>query len=604
MSVVTPTNTTTATTSDEENDPTRLLQQRPPHMDGSTAESHKTLRYSLARLQRSLSPRKVFSSSKLMDGNAASQGHNGQLQQRCSKSFRFFSSRKRLDTATTIESMMSLEDNGSGDGATNDPCNTNCLYWLQYACPSDVIPKILSHLEPQTLQNLSCTNKFWNDSISSEPVWKTICEDTHKWTKDDFLPTCSWKDYYKQNPCVPVDYPTIHAALAATATYDEIELERHGINVHTKSLRILLRPQKYILKEPIMVRAAQNVSVTIQTLPTLPSTTSTNGSRFTSKHPESATSGDANSSLSPRRRKAARVRNILNCRSASAVDPENTRRDDLVMTNHSASFLEPLARRPQPQARLVLKTRKHNQPIVAVRQGNLRLLNVALDHYSSGLDIWNGNSALQIQPPLDSQNGDRPLRVFPRPSVYCESVDIMSQSGRGICNIDGGYAQVCKSYIHDCAATGIYIGGSGTRALLDQVDVMENGFGNTLSRRGIARGHSGVYLEQGTAKITDSNISKNALTGVSSISPDNAFLFLLNSDLVLNATVPFEMPPSHTNSARRSSLHNNHMATDGKYRVRSGLVAANTSITSSTPIITSRNSTRAAEIIVDNGHQG
>jgi len=220
------------------------------------------------------------------------------------------------------------------------------------------------------------------------------------------------------------------------------------------------------------------------------------------------------------------------------------------------------------------------------------------------LDIWNGNSALQIQPPLDSQNGDRPLRVFPRPSVYCESVDIMSQSGRGICNIDGGYAQVCKSYIHDCAATGIYIGGSGTRALLDQVDVMENGFGNTLSRRGIARGHSGVYLEQGTAKITDSNISKNALTGVSSISPDNAFLFLLNSDLVLNATVPFEMPPSHTNSARRSSLHNNHMATDGKYRVRSGLVAANTSITSSTPIITSRNSTRAAEIIVDNGHQG
>ena len=106
----------------------------------------------------------------------------------------------------------------------------------------------------------------------------------------------------------------------------------------------------------------------------------------------------------------------------------------------------------------------------------------------SSSDIWNGNSAIQIQPLLrlhdDSFN-------IPAPMVTLDSVDVTSYSGRGVVNIDGGHVKISNSYIHDCAATGIYVGGSGSRATIEQSDVIYNGKGNTRNRRGIAAGHSG-----------------------------------------------------------------------------------------------------------------
>ena len=85
---------------------------------------------------------------------------------------------------------------------------------------------------------------------------------------------------------------------------------------------------------------------------------------------------------------------------------------------------------------------------------------------------------------------DDPIDL-PVPMVTLDRVDVTSSSGRGVVNIDGGYVKISRSYIHDCAATGIYVGGSGSRATIEQSDVIYNGKGNTRNRRGIAAGHSG-----------------------------------------------------------------------------------------------------------------
>lgn len=103
-------------------------------------------------------------------------------------------------------------------------------------------------------------------------------------------------------------------------------------------------------------------------------------------------------------------------------------------------------------------------------------------------DIWNGNAAIQIQPPL-GPNGD-PIDV-PAPTVILDRVDVTSSSGRGVVNIDGGHVTISSSFIHDCAATGVYVGGSGSQATLEKTDVLFNGKGNKRNRRGITPGHSG-----------------------------------------------------------------------------------------------------------------
>jgi Right handed beta helix region len=163
--------------------------------------------------------------------------------------------------------------------------------------------------------------------------------------------------------------------------------------------------------------------------------------------------------------------------------------------------------------------------------------------------------------------------VLPPPTAILDHVEITSASGRGIVNIDGGQVTITNCYVHDCAATGIYVGGPGSRATIERTDVVRNGNGNTQHRRGIARGHSGIYLEQGHASIVDCNISQNSLTGISAVSPENAFLQLEESDLVANGTFQLEMPAIGTPAHRNSVTANNNLAAVGQARLRSGLVA-------------------------------
>ncbi len=178
---------------------------------------------------------------------------------------------------------------------------------------------------------------------------------------------------------------------------------------------------------------------------------------------------------------------------------------------------------------------------------------------------------MQIQPP-NGPDG-QPMLVVPAPTAIIENVAISSATGRGIVNIDGGHVTIRNCYVHDCAATGIYVGGPDSRAHIERTDVMRNGNGNTTLRRGIARGHSGVYLEQGHANIVDCNISLNCLTGISAVSPDNAILNLEQSELVSNGSFQLEMPAVGTPAHSRSNTINNIMSAIGLPRSRSGLVA-------------------------------
>ena len=177
---------------------------------------------------------------------------------------------------------------------------------------------------------------------------------------------------------------------------------------------------------------------------------------------------------------------------------------------------------------------------------------------------------MQLQPPLGPD--DQPLLTNSAPTATLDRVEIVSASGRGIVNIDGGLINVSSCYVHDCAATGIYVGGPGSRANIVRSDIVRNGNGNSQHRRGIARGHSGIYLEQGHASIVDCNVSRNSLTGISAVSPENAVLNLEESDLVSNGTYQLEMPAVGTVAHRNSNTSDNNLATTGLARSRSGLV--------------------------------
>jgi hypothetical protein len=83
----------------------------------------------------------------------------------------------------------------------------------------------------------------------------------------------------------------------------------------------------------------------------------------------------------------------------------------------------------------------------------------------------------------------------------------------------------------------------------------------------------GIYLEQGHASIIDCNVSRNTLTGISAISRDNALLSLKESDLVSNGTFQLEMPDVGSATHRNSVTVNNNLASSGRGRYRSALLA-------------------------------
>ena len=221
------------------------------------------------------------------------------------------------------------------------------------------------------------------------------------------------------------------------------------------------------------------------------------------------------------------------------------------------------------RATIVMRSSRLNQPAIRVQRGHFAAENLDIEHSSNGLDIWNGNAAIQIQPPQPEQRGPPP--VLPReelPVANLSGLRVTSKSGRGVVTIDGGQLTLKDSSVYDCAATGVYIGGRGTQASLSTSDVLRNGLGSRGRARrngGIARNHSGIYLEQGVAEILDCNVSNNTLTGITAVSTDNATLLLRDSDLQGNGSFQLEIP---SRNARGITMQQNRLESSGTGRIR------------------------------------
>jgi hypothetical protein len=192
---------------------------------------------------------------------------------------------------------------------------------------------------------------------------------------------------------------------------------------------------------------------------------------------------------------------------------------------------------------LVSKTRLRNEPLFRVIRGRLVLKNVNLEHTSMGYDIGGGNSAIFVRPNAEESILQLP-RSVPKAAAVLKSVEIVSNSGRGVVALGAGFVYMTDSYIHDCAATGVFVGGRRSRLVLETVDITDNGIGNQrLGYIGgsITQGHSGICIEQGSVSLTDCNVSLNSASGIYIISPTLTELSLEKTDLLSNFVDPIQL---------------------------------------------------------------
>lgn len=449
------------------------------------------------------------------------------------------------------------------------------MSWLEHHAPVDILPKILSFAGPQTVQSLSKVTRHWNKLACSESVFRTMCEEYGKWTEGiDLFPEFDyldpddnmtdteedhtvWKHYYDCNPIVPLDYPSLYAALTCKCDIEIWEDSEYFIT--DRNIRVLLEPVIHKLDRPIVLETEGDAEITFQTIqkrvrpwqspsppPSRPSTPSTLPKMIISQE----------DSASPPH---SRRRLWLSCRSNSSLSTSNS----------SKYVREPDV--PLDQAIISLKTKQNDVPVFQIRQGQMRLSSITLVHNARGTDIWNGQSAVQVQPRITRRESPLPLEEGNNPpTAFIEKCKITSVSGRGVVVIDGGGAVIRGSYIRDCAGTGIYVGSAGSHVLIEGSDVVQNGFGNQhRTKNAIQRGHSGIYIEQGVAIMRDCNVSNNCLTGISAVSANNAILTLTDSDVVANGTLQIELPEQGSRARRRSSLVS--VSVDGEPRSRSGL---------------------------------
>lgn len=415
---------------------------------------------------------------------------------------------------------------------------------------------------------------------------------TTQWSDGDVVPK-SWAQFYKQNPCVPIDFDTVDAAFDSISSGPQCEVIENRVTQRfreqRKSARILLHPGPYFIRAPLVVNAIGNVEITIELVNGV--SNPEHGIQWWKNYHMSSSSystdivkvenrGKEEVIVPPRRPYSPTLRELFGCGrpSLSATQlaelPMSERQSHVFhasQSEHRAAFYHSCFWGVRPMAILCLESNRENEPVIRVRQGIVNIRSLKFLHYCEGIDIWNGNAAIQVQRAL-GRNG-RPLYVEPPsvvPTANLSDCDIMSLSGRGIVTIDGAITSILNCNIHTCAATGVYVGGAGSASTLTQTDVIENGTGNQRSqftdRRGVARGHSGVYVENGVAKIQDCNISYNTLTGISAVSTDEARLHIEYSDVRANRSDQMELPPP---SSGRSINRNNVISSEGSGRPRS-----------------------------------
>ena len=202
------------------------------------------------------------------------------------------------------------------------------------------------------------------------------------------------------------------------------------------------------------------------------------------------------------------------------------------------------------------------------------LEHVSIYHSSLGNDIWNGNCAIYCR------GEDSHTRL-----VNCS---IQSDSGRGVVITSGASMEISKTTIHDCAATGLYVGGQTSLVEVHNSNIIRCGFGATqrsnqactagdreqLDRNhdgsstasvssssstteadpprhpSIPSGHSGIYIEGAEAEVADTLVAGNCLTGLCLVK--NGLAHLSGCDVTENGTGPMVEITEETGSVRRT----------------------------------------------------
>ena len=211
-----------------------------------------------------------------------------------------------------------------------------------------------------------------------------------------------------------------------------------------------------------------------------------------------------------------------------------------------------------------------NNPAILVSgaSSNVTISHLQALHSSPGIDIWSGNCVVHCD---DSA------------CLHLHHSSLQSDSGRGVVVTGGSQLILSNSVLHDCAATGLYVGDLGTQGFVYGCNIIENGFGSARhlsrerrrltdndlhseeevsssdeaehenehprtdvnsQRQRVPPGHSGMYVETARAIIHDSMISGNSLTGLSVVRQGT--VQLSGSDLTENGAEPVtveDIPP-------------------------------------------------------------
>ena len=67
--------------------------------------------------------------------------------------------------------------------SSSSSSSLNLVQWLEHECPSDVVPKVLAFMGPQSFAALSRTNRHWKGLLQLESTWKVLCEELYKVSK-------------------------------------------------------------------------------------------------------------------------------------------------------------------------------------------------------------------------------------------------------------------------------------------------------------------------------------------------------------------------------------------------------------------------------------
>lgn len=191
-----------------------------------------------------------------------------------------------------------------------------------------------------------------------------------------------------------------------------------------------------------------------------------------------------------------------------------------------------------------------DEPCIAVtgdllgnRNVHVMLSHLQLFHSTDGVDIWGGNCAVLVE------GNDNRLDLT--------SCSLQSDSGRGVVAVEGAILHLQGSVIHDCAATGLYLGDSNSMASIKCCNIIRNGAGSRRLQQNsfhddeserVPAGHSGCYVEAGMALIENSLLAGNSLTGLSVVR--GGIVRITDCDITENGSNPilvedaFDFDPS------------------------------------------------------------